>query len=126
MGRFDYMDLRGTHLDPAEHDCPEEKAERGFYARNPQAANLPNAKSNSQLLDSRSREILLRNAFQWMQNMRSLRGTELWVWVGRMTGNGSGYSMQICEELGWDYQMKITPAAQLPRSPNKPSEKPHD
>lgn len=49
--------------------------------------------------------------------MRSLRGMELWVWVSRMTGNGSSYSQQICEELGWPYDMKITPKAILPSRP---------
>jgi hypothetical protein len=33
-----------------------------------------------------------------------------------MTAHGSGYSWQICQELGWDPDMKITPTAELPRA----------
>ncbi len=66
------------------------------------------------LIELRSQEKLLRNAFHYMKEWRRMRGTPLWVFVGQITGHGSGYSQQICEELGWDYDMKITPAARLP------------
>lgn len=88
-----------------------------FYERNKISRPIPNAASPSQLLDSRSRESILRNAFHNTQGMRKWRGSELWSWIGSMTGHGSGYSWQICIELGWDPEMRITPGANLPRRP---------
>ncbi len=90
-----------------------------FYERNPQARDLGNRASRSRLLDGRSREVILRNTFLAMRRMREWRGCTLWSWVGAVTGHGSGYSLQICVELGWDPDMKIGPTANLPRpSPN--------
>lgn len=85
-----------------------------FYERNPQARDLGNRPSPSKLLDGRSREDILRNAFHEMRRMRYWRGSTLWSWVGAVTGHGSGYSLQICVELGWDPDMRITPTARLP------------
>lgn len=87
-----------------------------FYQRNNISLfGLANVSSPSRLLDNRSRERLLRNAFHEMRNMRRWRGQILWAWVSAMTSHGSGYSHQICIELGWDPDMKITPKAELPR-----------
>jgi len=86
-----------------------------FYERNRLARPLPNAKSPSELLDGRSREIILRNVYLHTRDQPRWRGTYLWSWVGAMTGHGSGYSMQICHEMGWDPDMKIGPKAELPR-----------
>lgn len=80
-----------------------------FYDRNPSARDF-----RGRLVEMRSQERLLRNAFRLIRNVRRWRGMQLWVFVGEMTGHGSGYSQQICEELGWDYDMKITPTASLP------------
>lgn len=88
-----------------------------FYARNKISLfGLANVSSPSRLLDNRSREYLLRNAFREMKHMRRWRGQILWVWVSAMTAHGSGYSEQICKELGWDPHMTITPKSELPRS----------
>lgn len=92
-------------------------ANEDFYARNKISLfGLANVSSPSRLLDNRSREYILRNAFLTMKDWRKWRGMLLWSWVGAMTGHGSGYSMQICKELGWDPDMKIGPNAVLPRS----------
>jgi hypothetical protein len=80
-----------------------------FYERNPIAR-----KWRGKLVECRSQEDLLRGAFWIVRGWRKWRGRELWTLVGAVTGHGSGYSQQICEELGWPYDMKITPAAQLP------------
>lgn len=80
-----------------------------FYERNPSA--LP---WKGRLVEARSQETLLRNAFWVLRRVRSYRGLYLWSLVGDITGHGSGYSQQICEELGWPYDMKITPTARLP------------
>lgn len=80
-----------------------------FYERNPAARPF-----QGRLVEMRSQEDLLRNAFWMVKNERSWRGRYLWNLVGAMTGHGSGYSQQICEELGWNYDMKITPTAMLP------------
>lgn len=86
-----------------------------FYTRNKISLfGLANVNSRSRLLDNRSRETILRNAFLYFRHVRKWRGCELWSWVGAMTGHGSGYSQQICEELGWDYAMKIGPNSTLP------------
>ncbi len=87
-----------------------------FYERNRIERPMQNAKSPSECLDSTSRETILRNTFLQMQSMRALRGLQLCVWIGRVTTHGSGYSNQICEEMGWDPEMKITPSAVLPRN----------
>lgn len=88
-----------------------------FYARNKISLfGLANVSSSSRLLDNRSREHLLRNAFHEMRHMRRWRGQTVWAWVSAMTAHGSGYSHQICVEMGWDPHMKITPTATLPRS----------
>jgi len=94
-----------------------------FYERNPQAKGLKNSTSPSQLLDGRSREMILRCVFHEMKNMRRWRGLTVWNWVGAVTGHGSGYSWQICREMGWDPEMKITPTAELPRSSEGKSER---
>lgn len=86
-----------------------------FYDRNPQARDLGNRASPSRLLDGRSREMILRNTFIEMRSIRRWRGASLWTWVGAITGHGSGYSLQICVEMGWDPEMRITPTAELPR-----------
>lgn len=70
-----------------------------FYERNRITRPIPNAASPSELLDGRSRERLLRNAFAEMRHMRRWRGQILWAWVSAMTSHGSGYSEQICREL---------------------------
>lgn len=80
-----------------------------FYDRNPAARDF-----KGRLVEMRSQESLLRNVFWMVRDMRRFRGMLLWVLVGQVTGHGSGYSQQICEELGWDYNMKITPSARLP------------
>lgn len=80
-----------------------------FYERNPSAKPF-----EGRLVEMRHQADLLRNAFWSFRDVRKYRGMELWVFVGAITGHGSGYSQQICEELGWDYSMKITPAARLP------------
>lgn len=80
-----------------------------FYERNPAARDY-----EGRLVQMRSQEQLLRNAFYELRSVRKWRGTELWTLVGAITGHGSGYSQQICEELGWKYDMKITPNARLP------------
>lgn len=67
------------------------------------------------LLDGRSREIILRNVYLQTRGMRQWRGRDLWTWIGAMTGHGSGYSDQICRELGWDPDMRIGPKVDLPR-----------
>jgi hypothetical protein len=87
-----------------------------FYERNYIKRPVPNVASRSELLDGRSRETLLRHAFYQMRDMRRWRGSILWFWVSAVTGHGSGYSWQICQELGWDPDMKITPKAELPRA----------
>lgn len=81
-----------------------------FYERNPQA--LP---WKGRLVEARSQETILRNAFSRLKHVRSYRGMHLWSMIGDLTGHGSGYSQQICEELGWPYDLKITPTAVLPR-----------
>lgn len=60
----------------------------------------------SEMLKERS-ELMLRNAYAMCRNMRSLRGNYLWSFVGMITSHGSGYSIKICRELGWDPDMKI-------------------
>jgi hypothetical protein len=94
-----------------------------FYERNPQARDLGNKPSPSRLLDGKSREWILRNAFSRMQNMRRYRGSSLWSWIGDVTGYGSGYSWQVCIEMGWDPDMRITPNAKLPRREDSAGEK---
>jgi hypothetical protein len=87
-----------------------------FYDRNPSAVPF-----RGRLVEQRSQEDLLRNAFWQMRRWREWRGRQLWMLVGAITGHGSGYSQQICEELGWDYSMPITPTAELPpRRTNHP------
>jgi hypothetical protein len=86
-----------------------ETAGSTFYQRNPAARGY-----EGRLVEMRSQEDLLRGAFWVLRDVRSWRGRTLWTLVGAITGHGSGYSQQICEELGWDYEMKITPAARLP------------
>lgn len=91
-------------------------AREDFYARNSHIVRpVPNAASRSELLDGRSRETILRNAFLHFRDVRKWRGRTLVEWVGCMTAFGSGYSHQVCEELGWDAFMKISPTATLPR-----------
>lgn len=80
-----------------------------FYERNPAARPY-----EGRLVEMRSQEDLLRGAFSVLRDVRAWRGRALWTLVGAITGHGSGYSQQICEELGWDYEMKIAPAARLP------------
>lgn len=80
-----------------------------FYDRNPSAQPF-----RGRLVEMRSQEQLLRNAFFHMKRWRTWRGRWLWTLVAAITGHGSGYSQQICEELGWDYAMPITPTAELP------------
>jgi hypothetical protein len=80
-----------------------------FYERNPQVQQW-----KGRLIEARSQESMLRNAFIELRTVKRYRGLQLWVFVGRLTGHGSGYSQQICEELGWQYDMPITPTAQLP------------
>lgn len=80
-----------------------------FYERNPWAQPW-----QGRLVEMRSQESLLRNAFWTLRRVRRYRGLYLWVMVGDLTGHGSGVSQQICEELGWNYDMKITPTARLP------------
>lgn len=86
-----------------------------FYERNKIQRPVPNATSPSQLLDGRSRELILRNVFEHMKEIRRWRGVYLWSWIGSVTGHGSGYSTQICHEMGWDPDMTISPKAELPR-----------
>lgn len=88
-----------------------------FYERNPQARDLGNRPSPSRLLDGKSREYILRNVFARMKTIRAYRGMSLWSWVGDVTGYGSGYSWQVCVEMGWDPDMRVTPSAELPRQP---------
>jgi len=77
-----------------------------FYERNRITRPIPNAASSSQLLDMRSRDRMLRYAYiAFVQNSRKWRRTPLWSFVGTVTGHGSGYSAQICVELGWDPDM---------------------
>jgi hypothetical protein len=83
--------------------------DNGFYDRNPAAKPC-----EGRLIEMRSQEQLLRNAFWALKDVRAWRGRDLWSLVGVITGHGSGYSQQICEELGWDYLMRITPDARLP------------
>jgi hypothetical protein len=83
---------------------------KGFYERNPATKGF-----EGRLLEMRTREQLLRGAFWALRDVRKWRGMALWTFVGAITGHGSGYSQQICEELGWDYEMKITPTARLPQ-----------
>jgi hypothetical protein len=86
-----------------------------FYEQNNiSLVGLANVRSRSRLLDNRSRERLLRNAFWMIRNVRKWRGRTLQHFVADITSHGSGYSWQICEELGWDPDMKITPTAELP------------
>jgi hypothetical protein len=85
-----------------------------FYERNKISRPVPNAPSRSQLLDGRSRESLLRNAYRMCRRSRLWRGIILWAWVSEVTGHGSGYSEQICRELGWDPNMRVGPKADLP------------
>lgn len=87
----------------------EQTAGSTFYERNPAARPY-----QGRLVEMRSQEHLLRNAFWVLRDVRKWRGCQLWTMVGAITGHGSGYSQQICEELGWDYAMKITPSARLP------------
>lgn len=88
-----------------------------FYERNKISLfGLSNERSPSRLLDNRSRDGILRRAFREMRTVRRWRGSSLVTWIGVMTGHGSGYSYQICKELGWDPEMKITPTAELPRN----------
>ena len=84
-----------------------------FYDRNPASRQY-----RGRLVEMRSQEDLLRHVFWMVKGYRQWRGKTLWVLVGQVTGHGSGYSQQICEELGWDYTMKITPSAQLPERRN--------
>lgn len=86
-----------------------------FYELNHIERPVPNAASPSELLDGRSRDKLLRYAFSMMKRERRWKGAQLWVWVAEITGHGSGYSCQICRELGWDTDMLITPKSELPR-----------
>lgn len=81
-----------------------------FYTRNPIVADFA-----GRLIELRSQEHLLRNAFNQLKWMRRWRGMQLWTLVGAVTGHGSGYSHQICKELGWDHEMKISPTARLPQ-----------
>ena len=95
-----------------------------FYTRNNLARErLENAASPSSLLDHRSREVILRNVFNETKGLRRWRGRDLWSWVGAMTGHGSGYSEQICAEMGWDPAMRIRPDSQLPRATSPTGEK---
>jgi len=80
-----------------------------FYERNPAARPF-----QGRLVEMRSQEHLLRNAFWALRDVRKWRGRNLESFVGAITGHGSGYSQQICKELGWDPEMTITPAARLP------------
>lgn len=87
-----------------------------FYTRNRISLfGLANVSSASRLLDNRSRAFMLRNAFREMRHMRKWRGRTVIEWVSAMTSHGHGYSDQICAELGWNPDMRITPTADLPR-----------
>jgi len=83
--------------------------DNGFYDRNPAARGY-----EGRLIEMRSQEELLRGAFWTLKDVRAWRGRQLWTLVGAITAHGSGYSQQICKELGWEYDMKITPTARLP------------
>lgn len=104
-----------THHGGQPHTNVGDQSAPGFYERNRIVRPMPNVASPSELLDSRSRDRLLRNAFAEMRHMRRWRGQTLWTWVSRITGHGSGYSLQICVELGWDPEMCIGPKVELPR-----------
>ena len=87
-----------------------------FYKRNNISLfGLANVSSPSRLLDNRSREQILRCAFWQIRGLRKWRGRTVQHFIGAMTAHGSGYSYQICMELGWDPDMKIGPNAELPR-----------
>lgn len=83
-----------------------------FYKRNPVVAEFA-----GRLIQLRPQEQLLRNAFNQLKHMRRWRGMPLWTLVGAITSHGSGYSQQVCKELGWDYEMKVGPNTELPRRP---------
>ncbi len=86
-----------------------------FYTRNKISLfGLANVGSPSRLLDNRSRDGMLRRAFRMIRNVRKWRGRSLQHFVAEITGHGSGYSYQICIELGWDPDMTISPTAELP------------
>lgn len=94
-----------------------------FYERNSHIKRpIPNIASPSPLLDGRSREDILRNVFLETKSYKQWKGRNLWSWIGAMTAHGSGYSQQICEELGWDPDMIIGPKAELP--PRRQSQSP--
>jgi hypothetical protein len=94
---------------PTENEVAQPTFSSTFYDRNPVARQF-----KGRLVEMRSQEELLRNAFWVLRDVRRWRGMQLWTLVGAITGHGSGYSQQICEELGWDYAIKISPAARLP------------
>lgn len=97
-----------------------------FYERNKHIKRpIQNVASPSPLLDGRSREYILRNVFLETKSLKQWKGRYLRSWISAMTANGSGYSEQICRELGWDPEMIIGPKAELPprrRAETQPGE----
>lgn len=88
-----------------------------FYERNNIERPVPQAKSASELLGMRPPERMLRTAIHLLARTRSYRGVTLWAMVSAITAHGSGYSEQICKELGWDPDMRVWPKTTLPSKP---------
>lgn len=56
----------------------------------------------SELLKARS-VFVLRNAHRIIAlDKRAYNRVPLWSFVSEITGHGSGYSTQICRDLGWE------------------------
>lgn len=70
---------------------------------------------------------LIYGAVSVVRSHRKWRGQPLWTLVSEMTGHGSTYSMEICEDVGFDPHHKIGDhLARRPEAPAKPAQETKD
>jgi hypothetical protein len=65
---------------------------------------------------------LIHGAHHVVKRYRAWRGQPLWTLVAEMTSHGSTYSMEICEDLGFNPHHKIgEPLERRPEAPVRPT-----
>lgn len=77
----------------------------------------------SELLRQRDPEIFLRNAHRLLGDAPKFHSAPLWYLVSAITSHGSGFSAQICRELGWNPEAlghEPLPTRATPPQPEKP------
>lgn len=58
-----------------------------------------------------------------VKRFRAWKGQPLWTLVAEITGHGSTYSMEICEDIGFDPHHKIgDPLERRPEPPARPAQ----